>query len=232
MLHWFSDIIASATTTITFFTIFLVGVVFSAFSLILGGHSDHGADHDVGHDFGHDAGHDAGHDGGHDSGSDHGDHGGDHGDGGFGVSSFFAVGMFSVRGVALLATGFGGIGFLIFTLTQKILFSTAAALVGGYIFAFVVLYTLKVFKAQQANSLVSSSSAIGAEGIVTISIPEDGLGEVSLRVSGTEMFKPARSVNRGPIKSGTRVQVNQISGGTLVVTPSESGASAAQVGKL
>jgi membrane protein implicated in regulation of membrane protease activity len=231
MLHWVSDILASATTTITFFTIFLVGVVFSAFSLILGGHGDHGADHDVGHDFGHDAGHDAGHDGGHDGSGDHGDHGGDHSDGGFGISGFFAVGMFSVRGVALLATGFGGFGFLIFTLTQKILFSTAAALVGGYIFAFVVLYTLKVFKAQQANSLVSSSSAIGVEGIVTVSIPEDGLGEVSLRVSGTEMFKPARSANRGPIKSGTRVQVNQISGGTLVVTPSES-ASAAQVGKL
>jgi membrane protein implicated in regulation of membrane protease activity len=231
MLHWFSDILASATTTITFFTIFLVGVVFSAFSLILGGHGDHGADHDVGHDFSHDAGHDAGHDGGHDGSGDHGDHGGDHSDGGFGISGFFAVGMFSVRGVALLATGFGGFGFLIFTLTQKILFSTAAALVGGYIFAFVVLYTLKVFKAQQANSLVSSSSAIGVEGIVTVSIPEDGLGEVSLRVSGTEMFKPARSANRGPIKSGTRVQVNQISGGTLVVTPSES-ASAAQVGKL
>jgi membrane protein implicated in regulation of membrane protease activity len=94
------------------------------------------------------------------------------------------------------------------------------------------LYTLKVFKAQQANSLVSSASAIGAEGIVTVSIPEEGLGEVSLRVSGMEMFKPARSANRGPIKSGTRVQVNQISGGTLVVTPSESGVSAAQVGKL
>jgi membrane protein implicated in regulation of membrane protease activity len=230
MLHWFSDILASATTTITFFTIFLVGVVFSAFSLILGGHGDHGADHDVGHDFGHDAGHDAGNDG-HDGSGDHGDHGGDHSDGGLGISGFFAVGMFSVRGVALLATGFGGFGFLIFTLTQKILFSTAAALVGGYIFAFIVLYTLKVFKSQQANSLVSSSSAIGVEGIVTVSIPEDGLGEVSLRVSGTEMFKPARSANRGPIKSGTRVHVNQISGGTLVVTPSES-ASAAQVGKL
>jgi len=227
MLHWFSDILASATTTITFFTIFLVGVVFSAFSLILGGHGDHGADHDVGHDVGHDAGHDGAHDGS----GDHGDHGGDHSDGGLGISSFFAVGMFSVRGVALLATGFGGFGFLIFTLTQKILFSTAAALVGGYIFAFIVLYTLKVFKSQQANSLVSSSSAIGVEGIVTVSIPEDGLGEVSLRVSGTEMFKPARSANRGPIKSGTRVQVNQISGGTLVVTPSES-VSAAQVGKL
>ena len=131
--------------------------------------------------------------------------------------------MFSVRGVALLATGFGGAGFLIYVSTGKILFSTASALVGGYIFAFVVLYTLKIFKSQQANSMISMSAAIGADGIVTISIPEDGLGEVSLVVSGTEMFKPARSMNGRPIKSGARVQVSQVSGGTLVVTGKNSG---------
>ena len=209
MFHWLTDVVASTTTTITFFTIFLVGVAFSAFSLVLGGLGAH-ADHDVGHDIGHDT--DA-----HDGSGDH--HGGDDGAQGGTLS----VGMFSVRGVALLATGFGGAGFLIYVSTGKILFSTASALVGGYIFAFVVLYTLKIFKSQQANSMISLSAAIGADGIVTISIPEDGLGEVSLVVSGTEMFKPARSVNGRPIKSGARVQVSQVSGGTLVVTGKNSG---------
>jgi hypothetical protein len=208
MFNWLTDILASTTTTVTFFTIFLVGVVFSAFSLILGGHSDH-ADHDIGHDVGHDAGSD------HDSG----DSSAEHGDIDVGIHSLFSVGMFSVRGVALLATGFGGIGFLIFIATGRIMFSTAAAFVGGYIFAFAVLYTLKIFKAQQANSLVRLSSAVGAQGVVTVSIPEDGLGEVSLLVGGVEMFKPARSVTGAAIKSGSRVQVNQISGGTLLVSP-------------
>src|SRR5262245_8819088 len=131
MFNWFTYILASATTTITFFTIFLVGVVFSVFSLILGGHSDQ-ADHDIGHDVGHDVGHDAGHDASHDTGADHGGHSdsGDHADGGAGFTSLFSVGMFSVRGVALLSTGFGGIGFLIFVATQRVLFSTAAAFVG------------------------------------------------------------------------------------------------------
>ncbi|MBI4472702.1 MAG: NfeD family protein [Acidobacteria bacterium] len=109
------------------------------------------------------------------------------------------------------------------------MFSTAAAFVGGYVFAFAVLYTLKVFKSQQANSLISMSAAIGAEGIVTVSIPENGLGEISLSVSGTEMFKPARSRNGAPIRSGTRVQVTQITGGTFVVTPSEVASSVANV---
>jgi len=71
--------------------------------------------------------------------------------------------------------------------------------------------------------MISMSDASGADGIVTISIPEDGLGEVSLVVSGTEMFKPARSMNGRPIKSGARVQVSQVSGGTLVVTGKNSG---------
>jgi membrane protein implicated in regulation of membrane protease activity len=224
MVNWLSNLIASTTTTITFFTIFLVGVGFSAFSLIFGAHSDHGVDHDLGHDTG-DAGHDAGSDhGGHD-GSDH------HGDSDAGMGGFFSVGMFSVRGIALLATGFGGIGFLVFTTTQRILFSTTAALVGGYIFAFAVLYTLKVFKSQQANSLVSVSRAVGTQGIVTTSIPEGGVGEVSVSVSGVEMFKPARSANQAAIKSGTRVEVNQVTGGTLVVSPSKTASTAARTGK-
>src|SRR5215471_7028361 len=127
MFHWLADILASTTTTVTFFTIFLVGVGFSAFSLIAGGHSDH-ADHDIGHDADHDIGHDGGadHHGGHDG---HGHDGSD--DAGLGVHSLFSVGMFSVRGVALLATGFGGIGFLLYATTEKLLFSTASAFVGG-----------------------------------------------------------------------------------------------------
>ena len=197
MFHWFTQALASATASLTFFTIFLVGVVFSAFSLLLGGHGDAG--HDADHDMGHDAGHE--HDGG----------AGDH-DGGA-----FSVGMLSVRGVALLSTGFGGIGFLVYTATGKMLFSSAAALVFGYIFAFIVLYTLKIFKSQQANSLIGMDSAIGGEAVVTVSIPQDGMGEVSLSVSGMEMFKPARSIDGVPIRTGMRVQVSRVIGGTLVV---------------
>ena len=212
MFQWLARTIASTTTTVTFFTIFLVGVVFSAFSLVFGGHGDN-ADHDAGSS---DIGHDADHAGdGHGSGHHDGDSGG-----------FFSVGMFSVRGIALLSTGFGGFGFLIFAATQKVIFSTAGGLVGGYIFAFLVLYTLKIFKSQQANSLVAMSAAVGLEGIVTVSIPENGLGEVNLLVSGSEMFKPARSDNGMPIRSGTSVRVKSVTGGTCVVAPSAAASTA------
>ena len=216
MLHWLTGVLASATTAITFFTLFLVGVVFSAFSLVMGGHGgDHGVDHDIGHDIGHDA------DVSHDTDASH-DSGGDHDGAGGGT---FSVGMFSVRGVALLCTGFGGIGFLVYTATGKVYFSTAAALVGGYVFAFIVLYTLKVFKAQQANSLVNMNSAVGTPGVVTVSIPEDGLGEVSLVISGVEMFRSARSQDGKPIRSGSQVRVSRVAGGTFIVAEGAEGAT-------
>jgi hypothetical protein len=195
MVHWFTEAVASATTAMTFFTIFLVGVVFSVFSLLLGGHGDH--DHDIGHDA-------------------------DHGDAGDGHGGVFSVGILSVRGLALLATGFGGVGFLAYTRTSKIMFSTGVAMVGGYVFALVVLYALRIFKGQQSNSLIDTSSAIGGEGVVTISIPEGGLGEVGMVVSGTEMFKSARSTSGSAIQSGTRVLVDRIVGGTLLVSPQAS----------
>ena len=210
MLDWLGRTLATTTTSLTFFTLFLVGVTFSVFSLIFGGH---GGDHSVDHDTGHDT--DADHGG--DSSADH-DAGGD--------GSSFSVGMFSVRGVALLCTGFGGIGFLVYTGTEKIFFSTAGALVGGYVFAFIVLYTLKVFKSQQANSLVDMSRAVGAQGVVTVSIPENGIGEVSLMVSGMEMFKSARSLNGKGIRSGASIQVSRVSGGTFIVTPADVSSAA------
>lgn len=206
MLDWLARVVASTTTNITFFTIFLAGVGFSIFSLLAGGHGDHGVDHDIGHDGDMGAG-------------DHADHGGHDGDAD--GEGGFSVGMFSVRGLALLSTGFGGIGFVIHVATGNILLSTVGGLLGGYAFAFAILYTLKVFKSQQSNSLVKMSSAVGGEGFVTVSIPADGLGEVSLLVSGVEMFKPARSHNGQSIQAGTRVNVSAVSGGALVVAAIE-----------
>jgi hypothetical protein len=200
MFGWLTQAIASITAAMTFLGIFLVGVVFSALSLVLGGHGD--GDHDFGHETDHDTDHDHG--------SEH------HGENG--ESSIFSVGMFSMRGIILLTSGFGGIGFLVQVSTGKVFFSTAAGIVGGYVFAFIVLYALKIFKSQQANSLIELKSAVGIQGVVTVSIPSTGVGEVRLTVSGMEMSKTAVSKNGVPIRSGTPVRVEEVNGSTLVVT--------------
>lgn len=211
MLGWLWDIIAATTAAMTFFSLFLLGTAFSVFSIVFGGHgdSDHDFDHDLGHDTDQDVGSDA-------------DHGMDHHDGhdsDSGASNFFSVGVMSVRGMALLSTGFGGLGFLAQIYTGKVLFSTAAGMIGGYGFAFAVLYTLKAFKSQQASSLINLSAAKGESGVVATSIPSGGFGEVRFVVSGMEMVKMAVSKDGTQIRSGTQVKIEQVQGGTLVVTP-------------
>ena len=211
MLDWLFGAVASVTATVMFFSIFLAGFVFSSLSILLGGHGD--ADHDMGdHDVDHDA-------------DSYSDHGGDHHDGehsGSGASSIFSVGMLSVRGMALLANGFGGAGTLAQIQTGRVYFSTAIGMVVGYLFAFFVLFTLKVFRSQQANSLIDISKAVGVSAMVVTSIPRDGYGEIRCVVSGTEVTKSAVSKDGAPIKSGTRVRIEEADGATLVVVPSNT----------
>ncbi len=198
MFDWFWQSLANTTSALVFFSIFLAGLTMSVISLVLG----HG-DHDVGHDTDHDVSHDGEH------------HDGDHA----GESSFFSVGMLSVRGLTLLASGFGGIGFLVENQTHRVLFSSLCGLVGGYIFAFAVLYLLKIFKGQQVNSLVDMRSALGQEAIVALSIPAQGIGQVRLVISGSEMTLTANGKDGQAIPTGTQVKVTSINGATLVVAP-------------
>ncbi len=196
---WLWSAIASTTALISFFTIFLMGLLFSVFSLIFGGHGD--TDHDFGHDVGHDG------------------HGDGHHDGDTGLSSFFAVGMLSVRGMALLSTGFGGIGALVQLYTGRTLFATATGAIFGYGFAFMILFAVRALKSQQANSLIDTNSAVGASGTVVTSIPQNGLGEIRCVVGGVEVTRTAVSKNGEAIKSGTRVKVEEVAGATMVVAP-------------
>ena len=212
MLHWLYEAFASATATVVFFSIMLVGFVFSAASIVLGGHGD--SDHDIGgHDFAdHDFSHDTDHDSGHGS-----DHDGDGESGG--LSSFFSVGILSIRGMALFATGFGGIGTLVQIYTDKVLFSTMAGMLFGYGFAFVVLLILKMFRQQQSNTIINLAEAINQTGTVTLSVPENGYGEARVVLAGVEMTKMAQSATGQAIHSGVRVKVVDVQGSTFIVMP-------------
>ena len=208
MFDWLIQALANTTATVVFFSVFLLGVTFSAVSVLFGG--DHDADSDLG-----DADADGDFDGG--------DHGADHGDAADGDGGVHGmnVGVLSVRGMALLATGFGGAGFIAQTQTHKVLFSTAVATVVGYGFAFAVLYVMRIFKSQQANSLIQTRKAIGTTGVVAISIPRGDLGEVRVNVDGVELTGMARSSGGQAIPSGTLVRVDDVNGGTFFVSPQQ-----------
>ncbi|MDO8676148.1 MAG: NfeD family protein [Candidatus Azambacteria bacterium] len=175
---------------LTFLAICVAGAIICGASLVFGG--DDG-DLDMGHhvEIGH--GHDSD---GHDQGP----------------------GMLSIRGLSLLATGFGGFGFLAFHYTGKPLFASLMGLASGLLFTFLGLLVLRVLLRQESNSLIGTSAIIGLIGIVTVSIPKDGLGEVTLTVEGHQLTRTA-AAEGSAIKHGMSVRVLSSSGGTIMVEP-------------
>lgn len=203
MLDWLIESISSATASIVFLSIFIVGVTISSLSIFFGGHGDHDTDADADGDADHDADHDGDNDGEHDGGGLQG----------------LSVAVFSIRGMALLSTGFGGVGLVVYLYTGKILFATVCGALFGYGFAMLILYGLRIFKAQQSNSIISTEEAVGGTGIVTTSIPQGGYGQVRIVIDGVEMYKMSTSTTGDPIKEGSLVHVDRVTGGTLSVSP-------------
>jgi membrane protein implicated in regulation of membrane protease activity len=76
---------------------------------------------------------------------------------------------------------------------------------------------LSLFYRQQASSLVSTSSAVGSTGTVTVSISEGGQGEVGVQIEGQYCTFLASSADGHPIAKGQPVRVIKTLGSQLVV---------------
>jgi len=205
MFEWLAETASSVTAAMVFFSIFLFGVVISGISLFFSGDDADDADGGDG-------------DGDHDSDSGGGDA---DGESDMGMASFHGInmGLLSLRGLCLLAVGLGGVGFVVQLHTGKVFFSTAAGIASGYVFAIGILYLLRIFKSQQSNSLVDHNQAVGQQAVVTLGIPENGLGEIRTVISGSEVYKTATSNDGKSIPAGTRVKIDSVSSGSAVVSP-------------
>ncbi len=190
MLEGLREFFRNSVALLSFFSIFSAGMIIVLFSLVFGGH-DHG-------DFGHgDIGHDA-----------QGDHGGE---------SQPGPGVFSLKGIALLAVGFGAIAFIVMYYTNQILVACISGLAIGWVFAFICMAGYRILIRQQSNSLIKSEDVIGQTGQVTTTIPAGGLGEVRLTVDGTAMTKMASAPDGEAIPTGTLVMVRRVSGASIMV---------------
>ena len=192
-----NEFLTGVVTELTFIAICAAGLVFVIFSLLFGGDDgDVGADGDAAD----------GHDG-----SDGHDHG---------------PGVLSLRGISLLAIGFGATGFLVFNYTGKPLVASVAGLASGWVFAFLCMLMLRAFMRQESNSLLNSSAVVGSIGVVTTSILENGFGEVMLTVEGRQLSRVARAEGGEYVPLGTQVSVLTSAGGTIVVAPTTKRLSA------
>lgn len=168
-------------------------IALAAFILVAGSFF-FGHDHDVGHD----------HDG---------------GDGGDASDGEPTISIFSTKVVATLFMGFGAAGAIARSYNMGYLSSSLIGLLSGVVLGGVMYAILTVFIRQQASSIVSTSSAVGCVGTVTVSIGENSAGEVGVDVQGQYGSYLARSRDGRPIAKGLPVRVVQTVGSQLVVEP-------------
>lgn len=123
MIEQIGKALGEGVALIIFLSLACLGMIVSIISMIFGG--DHDSDHDFG---GHDVAggdHGAGGDHSHDGGDDH------------GIGAWLLYPVMSVRGMSLMVTGFGALGFVTYYLTSKLVFSCVVGTLSGWIFAFV-----------------------------------------------------------------------------------------------
>lgn len=133
---------------------------------------------------------------------------------------------FSGRTVAGFATFFGATGSILSNIPPTNawpywsvpLVSLGAGLVGWFLVWMLGL----VFAKQQASSHYGDADIVGITGRVTVSIPKDALGTVTLNVRNQTLSMGARSQNGEEIAQGTTVQVVAKNGATLVVKQKET----------
>jgi len=180
------NVIATDPLSLLFIACFLFGLLFMVVAALLG----HVGDHDIGHSlhhvhFGASHGHatTGGGQSGHGTGNGHG-------------SSFSVLSVLNPTSVVLFLLGFGFFGYFFHNTTNLALpFTMVLALIGGVMVAAAILVLLsRLFGNVEGNTIQDVSDRVGLVGKVSISIQENGVGEI-LYTSPAGMRKsiPARS---------------------------------------
>ena len=152
-----------------------------------------GGDHDIG---------------GHDVSVDHGDAGG--------------PSVFSVRIMASFITAFGvgGVVGRYYNLSHPA--ASGVGVISGVVMAGVVYQFAKILYSQQASSEVRMPALIGRDAVVSVAIPEGGVGQVTVTYGGERTEHIARSEDGRPVARGVAVVISSLRGDSLVVAPVRS----------
>ncbi len=175
-----------------------VCITAAGFILLLGGSifgHDHDGDHDHGghFDHGHDAGHDASHD----------------------IEP--TVSIFSTKVIGAFLMGFGAGGAIAAYYGAGPLAASFVGLAVGFLIGLLMYGVMRLIYGQQATSIVTTSTAVGEIGMVTIPIGRNGTGEVAITLRGQHRSFLARSADTNAIAKGRQVRVVHTTGSQLVV---------------
>jgi membrane protein implicated in regulation of membrane protease activity len=140
------------------------------------------------------------------------DHGIDHDSDFAGGPSFFSA---RIMAAFITAFGVGGVVARYYQLSHPA--ASGVGVVSGFVMAGLVYQFARILYSQQASSEIRMAGLVGRTAEVTIGIPENGVGQVTLTAAGELTTHIARSVNGEAIPPGAEVVVKGMRGDSLVV---------------
>lgn len=126
---------------------------------------------------------------------------------------------FSIRIIAAFITGFGASGAISSYYHKGWMFSSFIGLLFGVLTGGIVYFLVSLMYKQQAGSGISMHEMVGLAGVVSVTIPQKGMGQVTLVVKGSQVEHFASSESGTEIKNGTNVKVVNLVGDRLIVSP-------------
>lgn len=122
----------------------------------------------------------------------------------YGLSSFFM--MFGLVGLAIYRQCQGGISL-----------SVAGAAVAGFASVWIISKIFKITTRLQSSGTLQISDAIGCQGTVYLTIPQGGIGRVTLNIRNHLREFDAIGIRGEKIVTGTSIHVVEVKGTTVLV---------------
>jgi len=127
-------------------------------------------------------------------------------------------GVFNMQSIAAFLAGFGSIAWLLSGYFEvPSLIAAAGGVAAGLPMAGVVVLMTRAFMRQSVSSGFNLTDLVGEDVLVSLTIPEQGVGRVQFARSGGTHTASARSAAKVRIQQGTVVTIESVVAGEVVV---------------
>ena len=130
--------------------------------------------------------------------------------------------LLSVQGLTSFFMMFGLVGLALLKANQPVLLTVIGGMLAGLATVAVTGVIFTQMKRLQTEGTINIQNTIGTEGVVYLTIPKNGTGQVQIIVQGSLKIFDAVSSHKNVITTGEKVRVSGISSGnTLIVEKSK-----------
>lgn len=130
--------------------------------------------------------------------------------------------LLSVQGLTSFFMMFGLVGLALLKANQPVFLTVVGGMLAGLVTVAVSGLIFSQMKRLQTEGTINIQNTIGTEGVVYLTIPKNGTGQVQIIVQGSLKIFDAVSSQKNAIATGEKVRVSGISSGnTLIVDKSK-----------